>query len=211
MSNLILNGLTNYWPFWNSTYDFIGNAHASDFSGKLSYGLNKFDFKSSAVQLNSGNYLKIKAGVYFSGDFTVSCFFKFNNFVAYTGVFGFGETCGVSAYTSRDHDLCIVIYPLSGNNNYICSAVNSIQINVWYYFAFTLNNYYYNLYLNGNSVASMTGSVKPLNITRNINHFATPNSTENIDISSFKIYNRALSSSEVKNEFDNYSNSWVKI
>lgn len=213
MTNLILNGLINYWPFWNSTYDFIGNAHATS---QLSYGLNKFNINNSAIKIDSGKYLQVPEGVYFSGDFSVSCFFKYTRYYTNARIFDFGveRAKDVVDFTlSSSSKLCIEMFE-SSSADVRCTNTN-IQMNRWYFVVFTLSNKNYTFYLDGTSDMSVTDNRIPMNVTRKLNYFGKSfvptEPTGNVDISDFKIYNRTLTSTEIKNEYNNYANNWKII
>jgi len=188
--------------------DVVGGANLY---GGVNYSFvpDRFCSPNSAIYFNSG-YLQVPTGVYFSGNFTVTAWIYLKSYQSNSRIFDFGNGLRSDNVFSRTS--------LNGSLNgftFIGSLLSSIQtsstinLNEWYFISFVLSRTTGLIYVNGNQVGSGTLNV-PKNITRTSNYigksnFGNPNADAIYD--EFKIYQVALSSDEIMNEYQNSSNN----
>ena len=208
--------LINYWPMSNLS-DVVGGVNL--FGGSnYSFTYDRFCSANSAIYFNSG-YLQVPAGVYFSGDFTVTAWIFLKSYQSNSRIFDFGNG------RANDNVLLTMVETnpqIKGNifksssPLYINSSATSslINLNEWYFISFVLNGTTGYVYVNGSQVVN--GSLHaPNNITRTTNFIAKSNwaSHSNADAiyDEVKIYKGALSSSDILNEYQISSNNGKKI
>lgn len=151
------------------------------------------------------NYLVAPAGVYFNGDYTISAWVKVGSVKNWARVIDFGNgpnsnnvILGASKTTSGNpfttvYRGAIITEDIGGSQK--------LPLNEWVYLVATLQGETATLYLNGNSIASARSQI-PLGIVRYNNYIGKSNWASDqqpeMSIKSLKIYNRALSPEEVK-------------
>jgi len=194
----------------NNLSDVVGGANL--FGGSsYSFTTDRFGTPNSAIYFNQG-YLQAPSGVYFSGDFTVTAWIHLKSYKYFSSILEFSNgmysdnidllmyesTCYLSAYVYR-----------GSSKQYFETSLSSIVINLnkWYFVAFVLNNTTGFIYVNGNQIANGTLFV-PNNIVRTKNYIAGTSwylTDYNADAiyDEIKIYQGALSSSEIMFEFIN--------
>jgi hypothetical protein len=189
--------------------DVVGGANL--FGGSsYSFTYDRFCSPNSAIYFNRG-YLQVPTGVYFSGNFTVTAWIYLKSYQFWTRIFDFGN--------GRDSDNVLSRTSLNGSLNgftFIGSSSSSIQtsstinLNEWHFISFVLSRTTGLIYVNGNQVGSGTLKV-PKNITRTSNFIGKSNWQRDSDADAiydeFKIYQGALSSDEIMNEYQNSSNN----
>jgi len=190
--------------------DVVGEANL--FGGSsYSFTYDRFCSPNSAIYFNQG-YLQVPTGVYFSGDFTVTVWIYLKSYLSWSRIFDFGNgSPNENVYLSiidTNSKLQGYIWRVSSESRLDTSSI--ISLNQWYFIAFVLKGTTGSIYANGNQVA--TGSLLiPINVVRTNNFigknnwYGFPNTDAIYD--EFKIYQLALSSSDIINEFNISSNN----
>ena len=226
--NLVIYDATNtpYWGLSNSKFCifliiYLSMSNLTDLiSGANLFGGSSYSFVSdrfgspnSAIYFNKG-YLQVPAGVYFSGDFTVTAWIYLKSYQSFSRIFDFGNGEGsdnvilaMSETTSQIRGF--TFYKSSYSYSDIMSS-SKVNLNEWYFVSFVLSDTTGFIYVNGNQVASGTLNV-PNNITRKSNYIGKSNTTvyPNADAiyDEIKIYQGALSSDYIMNEYQISSNN----
>jgi hypothetical protein len=194
----------NYWPMSNLS-DVVGG---SDLFGGSSYSFvsDRFCTQNSAIYFNKG-YLQVPEGVYFSGDFTVTAWINLKSYQYYSRIFDFGNGQGIDNIGLAMLETTVQMYGFSFKYKSITTIQKSsikINLNEWYFISFVLSSTTGYIYVNGNQVTNGTLLV-PNNIIRTSNYIGKGNwaSNSNADAiyDELKIYQGALSSKEIMNEF----------
>jgi hypothetical protein len=201
-----LNGLINYWPIDQDTFDLVGSADLQAASSNASLASDRFGQVNRAIYCNSG-YYQIPAGVYFSGDFTI---------IAWAQIIQVNKDSRlIDCGNGRFLDNIIVV--LTNANTTKTSAKNyyyisnspaalgnlSLALNQWYHVTNVLYNKTLSLYINGNLVGATSVPSQPRNVIRKscfIGHsnWYPVDKDANAYFDDIKIYNRALSLSEIQ-------------
>ena len=184
--------------------DVVGGA---DLFGGSSYSFvsDRFCTKNSAIYFNK-SYLQAPNGIYFSGDFTVTAWIYLKTYQSFSKFFDFGngqESNNVFlAMIETSPKICGFTLIDSLQSLIETSAI--IKLNKWYFISYVLSNKIGYIYVNGNQMTNGTLLV-PKNIMRTSNYIGKSNwaSNSNADAiyDEFKIYQGALSSKEIMNEF----------
>jgi hypothetical protein len=202
-----------YWPMSNLS-DVVGGANLFNGSS-YSFTYDRFFSANSAIYFNKG-YLKVPNGVYFSGDFTFTAWIYLKSYQSWSRIFDFGNGSpsdnvflGMINATSQ-----IKGNILNGSSFSSIKASSSISLNEWYFISFVLSGTTGFIYVNGNQVANGTLNV-PKNITRTHNYIGKSYSRSHLNADAiydeFKIYEGALSSSDIMNEYKISSNNGKQI
>jgi hypothetical protein len=202
---------SNYWRMSNLS-DVVGGANL--FGGSsYSFVPDRFCSPNSAIYFNKG-YLQVPNGVYFSGDFTVTAWIYLKSYQSWSRIFDFGngkqsDNIYLSMIgTTSNMEACI--YNGSSYANGILDTLPIISLNQWYFISFISNSRTGYVFVNGNQVKTGTLNV-PNNIIRTSNFIGKNNWADNLFADAiydeFKIYQRALSSVEIMNEYKINSNN----
>jgi len=204
--------MINWWEFRNNLLDNTGGA---TLFGGINYSFvpDRFCTLNSAIYLNSG-YLQVPNGVYFSGSyasFTVWIYLK--SYQYYSRIFDFGngpcsDNVGLAMFETSSQ-----IYGLTCQNSSksfkSLKAQSIINLNQWYFVAFVLSGTSGYIYVNGSLITNGT-LFAPNNIIRTNNYIGKSNriTDSNADAiyDEIKIYQGALSSSAIMNEYNIQSN-----
>jgi hypothetical protein len=194
----------------NNLSDVLGGANLF---GGLSYSFvpDRFCSLNSAIYFNRG-YLQVPAGVYFSGDFTVTAWIYLKSYQYYSRIIDFG-------IENNDYNIVIAVSSntsiIYGKVYYLTNIQKSPQIinlNQWYFISFVLSGTTGYIYVNGDQKATGTLLV-PNNITRKNNYIGKSNyfNQANADAiyDEIKIFKGALSSNDILNEYKNSSNNGI--
>jgi len=179
--------------------------------GNYSFVPDRFCTPNSAIYFNKG-YLLVPEGIYFSGDFTVTAWINLKSYQSYyPRIFDFGnvknnDNVGIAFFETPSQ---IYGYTFFGSSYKIVKAPSIINLNEWYFISFVLNGTTGYFYLNGNQEATGTLPI-PNNIMRTSNYigkgnFGDPNADAIVD--EIKIYQVALTSSQIMNEYMISSNN----
>jgi hypothetical protein len=201
----------NYWPMSNLS-DVVGEANL--FGGfNYSFVPDRFCTPNSAIYFNSG-YLQVPTGVYFLGDFTFTAWIYLKSYQLWTTLFDFGNGSpndnvylGMYNQTNETNTMYASVY-----NFFTYKAIQTksiIDLNKWYFLSFVLSKTKGYVYVNGNEISNGTLFV-PNNLNRTSNYFGKSN-YDNISYADaiydeIKIYQIALSSSQIMNEYQISSN-----
>ena len=192
----------NYWPLENNTLDMKGTAHL--YNGvNASFTKDRFENENSAIRLTYG-YYQVPAGVYFSGDFTISIWIRLNEHVSWARIidFGNGETSNNIILASSNgvpaQPVLLIYYDTNPNTR--VSAIPSLEIGNWTHVAFTFDGTTGKIYMNGTFSAQNYFS-RPDQTTRIYNYVGKSNiaidTNLNADLDDLMIFNRSLSDSEI--------------
>jgi hypothetical protein len=174
---------------------------------------DRFCSPNSAIYFNKG-YLQVPSGVYFSGDFTVTAWIYLKSYQSNSRIFDFGNG------NASDNVLLTMAGKTSqikGNiyNKTVTSSIittsSKINLNQWYFISFVLSGRTGYIYVNSSHQA-ITGTLfVPKNIQRTSNYIGKSNwgVDPNADViyDEIKIFQGALSSSDIMNEYQNSSNN----
>ena len=200
---------SNYWPMSNLT-DVVNGANL--FGGSsYSFTCDRFGSENSAIYFNKG-FLEVPSGVYFSGDFTFTAWIYLKSYQSLSRIFHFSNgQASDEIYLSMIRTTSIIeacIY--KGSLPKFIDTSSIINLNKWYFISFVLSGTTGYIYVNGSQVGTGTLNV-PNNIIRTANYIGKSNnpSDSNADAvyDEFKIYQRALSSVEIMNEYKINSNN----
>jgi hypothetical protein len=186
--------LINYWPMNNLT-DLVGGANL--FGGSsYSFVPDRYGSVDQAIYFNQG-YLQVPAGVYFTGDFTVTAWIYLKSYQSYSRIIDFDGyiILGMTSTTSQ-------IFGKIFQNFETSPPI--INLNEWYFISFVLSGTTGYIYVNGKQV--ITGLLQiPNNIARTNNYIGKSNwaSDSNADAiyDEIKIFKGALSSTDILNEY----------
>ena len=192
----------------SNTIDVVGVSNINGtFNNYLDY--DRFNNPNSATYLNNGS-LTIPPGVYFAGDFSVSFWINFKSLNNDTSIFEFGNdgqsdiiSISVLIYSDRSYYKVMIL----GIDSLCYNEINEqaqILNNKWYFIAFVLRGNTVFFYIDGLNTYSNT-ICSPNLVFRKINQIGNSSNqfylNLNGTISDFKIYNKALLSSDLSVEF----------
>jgi hypothetical protein len=209
--NIILESksIINYWPMSNLS-DVAGGANLFG-GGNYSFTSDRFCSPNSAIYFNKG-YLQVPDGVYFSGDFTFTAWIYLKSYQHFSRFFDFGNgkidnaILGINSTTSKIrgniYNMSVSVSPI------ITSSV--INLNEWYFISFVLSGTTGYIYVNGNQIKNGASKI-PNNILRTNNYIGKSNWASHLNADAiydeFKIYQVALSSSNIMTEYKISSNN----
>jgi hypothetical protein len=202
--------LINYWPMSN-LYDAVGGANLFG-GGNYSFTSDRFGSPNSAIYFNKG-YLQVPEGVYFKGDFTFTAWIYLKSYQSYSRIFDFGNGTAndVLAMNASSSKISGLIYNRSFELYIHASSI--INLNKWYFISFVLNGTTGYIYVNGSQVA-INKLLVPNNITRTRNYIGKSNWPTGINADAiydeFKIYEGALTSTFILNEYQSSLNNGIK-
>jgi hypothetical protein len=197
----------------DSLNDVVGGANL--FGGSYnSYAPDRFNTPNSAIYFNQG-YLQAPEGVYFSGDFTVTAWIHLKSYRYFSSIIEFSngiysDNVDLLMYKS-DPYLSAYVYQGS-SEKYFEASLSPIIINLnqWYFVAYVLSGKTGYIYVNGNQIANGTLNI-PNNVIRKYNYIGgtiwTFNSNADAIYDEIKIYNLALSSSIIMDQYSISSNN----
>jgi len=193
--------------------DVVGGANL--FNGlKYSFVPDRCNSLNSAVYLNKG-YLQVPPGVYFKGDFTFTAWIYLKSYQYYSRIFDFGngilsDNVALSMNGTTSKMLAFIFQGSNLLQTTLSTSPPEINLNQWYFVAFVLNGTKSYIYVNGSQVGNGTSHV-PNNIQRTRNYIGKSN-WDGIDANAdaiydeIKIYQVALSSADIMNEYQISSN-----
>jgi hypothetical protein len=197
--------MIHFWEFSNALSDNIGGA---TLFGGLNYSFvkNRFCSLNSAIYLNKG-YLKVPSGVYFSGSYaTLTVWIYLKSYQFQSRIFDFGngpdsDNVGLSMFDTSSQ--------MFGFTVSYFTTQPIINLNQWYFVAFVFSGTTSYIYVNGSQIANGTLQA-PNNTIRTSNYIGKSNwkTDSNADAiyDDMKIYQGALSSVAIMNEYDTQSN-----
>jgi hypothetical protein len=197
--------LINYWPMSNLT-DLISGSNL--FGGSsYSFTFDRFNSPNSAIYFNQG-YLQVPSSVYFSGDFTFTAWIYLKSYKTNSRFFDFGNGESSNNIGLAMSGLTSKIYGFILKNSILLQIQTSsiINLNEWYFISFVLRSTTGCIYVNGIQVANSSFNV-PNNLQRTSNFIGKSNWGVDSNIyadakyDEFKIYQGALSSTDIMNEY----------
>ena len=198
--------------------DVVGGANMYGGSS-YSFTYDRFCNAYSAIYFNVG-YLQAPAGVYFSGNFTITVWAYLLSYQSLSRIIDFGNA--IESYSDN-----MVLY-MSCSGNKIAGALFNvstmssltiqsplIQLNSWYHFAFVLSGSIGYIYVNGNLAGSMNNMYIPRNVLRIYNYIgrncdsSKPNINATFD--DLRIYAGALSAAQILTDYRTSSMNGIYI
>ena len=194
---------------------------SSLYGSGFAFTFDRFCNPNSAILLQNV-YLQAPPAVYFSGDFTVSAWMNWRAFTENTRIIDFGNGApSDNIFFSFDRNLNLyagIHYTKPRDNSYTNTNSTStiLKTNNWFHVAFVLNGNIGTIYVNG--IVRGTGSNMnvPRNVTRTLSYIGKSNwernPLANAVFDELKIYNVALSSDLIQNDYNTSSNNgWFKV
>lgn len=205
----LTNGLIAYYPFNGSGNDESGNAYNATLINCL-FATNRLGAANASCKLNGTNGFAILPSLSFGSQFTFSAWFQFDALSgrSFQRVFDFGNGVGVdNIILCQDTTTTAIRFELDGSTaspgNSMVKTPAILQTGRFYQAVCVLTNgNTMTLYLNGELVGSQNLSFTYRQNTRTNNFFGKSNwavdSLFKGSIDDVRIYNRALSPSEVQ-------------
>lgn len=206
------NGLIVHLPMNGNANDISGNGFNGTISGGVVAAADRFGNAGQALQFTGNNgHIQLPASTYFNGSpFTVTVWanrasnadwnrcFDFGNGSANNNVL-FAFTNGTTGRAAAE------TYNGTIQGGRIDAGTsNATPLNQWIFFAYTWENGTGRIFVNNNLVASGAQSA-PVDIVRTLNYIGRSNWTQDAYFTGFmddfRIYNRALNSTEIRNLF----------
>ena len=204
------NGLVAYYPFNGNANDGSGNDNDGTVNG-ATLTSDRNGNNNSAYTFDGSSYIELPDGIYFDGPFTISGWVKISEHCNWCRLVDF------SSENQQNH----VSFSLSqnrsgqprgdvsGNNNSILSDT-SIPLNKWSQILWKYDGEFTEMFINGNKVAVEKWSNPPLAVNRTDNWIGrsnwenSPTKDERTRglIDDIRIYDRALSASEVSELYE---------
>ena len=195
-------GLINYWPMDNNATDKIGNANM--YNGyNVQFVDDRFGKPNSAIRFSDG-YYQVPSGVYFNGDYTIAVWVKINVQIPSSRIIDFNNGCYM--------DNTILATSNMGNSQpylqqFISTFESKLASNLalitgqWTHLVVTLNEMTGSIYINGLLTSQVFNIYTPKYVNRTSNFIGKSCSADDgnlqADLDDLRIYNRALSQSEI--------------
>ena len=195
---------TSYPQIGTSVYDFSGRNNNGTLFNNTGWSSNGwFTFDGTDDYINCGN----NSSLAIVGDITIYALVYFNSFGGYNGIVGKTSANSVPAsfdyYTTPNNPTSLSFLRGNGSSFTTVTSNQNISLNRWHQIAVTMNGTNVTHYLNGTSngtgILSTTvgDNGDPLFIGNRGDFFTDMNG----NISSVQIYSRALSTSDVKQNY----------
>lgn len=189
--------------------DIVGAAHLYGGTNFI-YVHDRYNNPKSAIYLHQG-FLQVPGGVYFNGDFSMSCWLKLRADQKWVRIIDFGnaqnaDNIFITTFGSKSNLGVGSSYDI--NNKSIFSSRNTeLRLEVWYHVATVLKNQTASVYVNGELRSQSAGDMLvPRNVFRTENYFGRSNFQESdldaeVVLDEMKIYRGALTDQEIFDEF----------
>ncbi|MES2389620.1 MAG: LamG-like jellyroll fold domain-containing protein [Bacteroidota bacterium] len=208
----ISGGMRFYFPFENSSNDMSGNG-INPTAGAVTYTTDRFGRANGAAQFNGvSNYLKLPAANYVNGDFTVTAWVKPTAVSLYKRLLVFSNGTGNNPiimcfdHTNRHPDFEVWN---TGYSTSTASHSNVAQNNVWYHVVYRMKSDTMQIFVNGVGGTRIYAGAEPsiggtpgyrTNLVTSIKYIGRSeyvNQYASMALDELRMYNRALSNSEV--------------
>lgn len=210
------NGLIAYWPFNGNASDESGNNNNGIVNG-ATLTIDRFGNQSSAYSFDGvTNFIETNntIGNFGQSDFTISSWIESINgnlggcYIGKRSVGTYGNQWTGGIVTSTKEISWDIDADNTGTNHYTMYSISSLNSSNWYNIVFKREGLIWKIYINGVEDATLTTSniqninnTAPLTIgARYWNSSLTSYFTGKID--DIRIYNRALSDSEIASLFN---------
>ncbi|CAF1078983.1 unnamed protein product [Brachionus calyciflorus] len=199
--------LVSYWPITDSSLKDVSNAQNLYEQTKFGFISDRFGNSNSAFRLSNGS-VRAPAGIYFSGNFSITGWARLNAYQKHQRFIDFckelySDHILVSLSGSSNE---IYFYTYNGKTRFMFESTTVLPLNIWHHVAFTSAGPVMKIYVNGTLVANKTqiesNTVQSINRFYNYfgkSLFGDPNA--NCDYDDLKIYSKELSGSEIEKEF----------
>ena len=196
----------------SSLSDVIGKMN---FYGEIniSFVSDRFNNKDSAIEINSG-YLIVPPGKYFTNNFTITIWINLKSNQTWTTIIDFGN--------GRQQNNILLGFFYNSLNCFVFNAehkrllnVKKINLHEWYHISFVVNGTKGHLYLNGVEFAHSVFMLPALGTLRSKNFIGKSNwedipNNSNFLIDELKIFNGALSSDKIIDDYRNHVENFKK-
>lgn len=213
-----MNGLKNYWPIRNDLYDWPGSMNmypgpSMAAGGSVSLSQDKFGNINGSIFLNNG-YYQVPSGIYFDGSFSILAWVKLNSKVSGMKLIDFSNGNGVNTVAIQLIDPVNKTVPsfISNTNMGNTAVTTSFTFNMsqWYHVAGVMDGLNAYLYVDGSLVGSTTGPALVPAVNRTQCYFGRSSyypgdKDANAYFDEIKIYNRALSLTDIQNDINMFS------
>ena len=183
--------MINYWSIDNHAKDTVGGAHMLN-GYNVEFVEDRFGKPNSAIRFSDG-YYQVPPGVYFNGDFSVAVWVKINVRIQWASLIDFSYDY---FYYHRNN----VIITSQPAYKQLTSNL-ALSIGQWTYLVVTLIENTASIYINGILAAQVFNSEIPTYANRTLNFIGKSCSANDgnlwADLDDLRIYNRALSQSEI--------------
>ena len=209
-------GLIAYYPFNGNANDESGNGNDGTVNG-VTLTTDRNGNKDSAYDFDGTGYIDCPDGAYFDGDFTVSGWVKLREYSNWGRLIDFANN-GLTAnpFQINPHVTLTLSAETSGQprgdvtgNPFVRSGA-SLPLNQWAQVTWKYEKNTTSLYINGEKVTEETWNIPPAAVVTTDNWIGrsnwenTPTNDERTNgvLDDIRIYNRALSESEVTRLYD---------
>jgi len=193
------------YPFNNSVADVSGNGFTATLNGGAAVTAN-------ALSLNGNTaHASLPQGILNSAnDVTVATWVKLDTITTWSRIFDMGNNTSAYMYITPKSSTGFPRFGIkNGGAEQIIDGASALPTSTWAHLAVTISGNIGKLYINGDSVAVNTGiTINPSDFGATINNYigrsqfaADPYIKGSID--EFRIYNRPLSSAEIKTMVQN--------
>jgi hypothetical protein len=200
------SGLINYWKFDGDFQDQIGNSDLIKYSAvNTDLTMDREGNYDSALELSNG-YIQVPNGYYFSGQFTFTTWIKLKSKRSYARIIDFGDKQRHNVVIStNDYGSQIIVYIFDGPYKSELKSDYKMDFNKWTHLSVVVEK-------NGNTEIYFDGNLDKkgkLNVPRSYlrtqnfigkSNWGNDNADECLD--EIKIFNRALSEYEIKQNFN---------
>jgi hypothetical protein len=213
--DIVLNGSVSatagpiaYYPFNGDANDESGNGNNGTIYGNAVFAADRFGVANSAIRLNgAGEFIQIpdSPSFYFNYPITLSAWIYLNDNTkgGIVGQWGYGGLGG-DAYVLYITGTKLATYvPRPGLAHYEIQSTSSLATGLWYHVSMVSTGSLVTLYINGNAdkseavTVAQVDSYQPVKIGLEERFYGSQNYLNGI-IDSVRIYNRALSASEIQ-------------
>ena len=188
--------------------DVIGGANL--YNGlNYAYVPDRFNNPNSAIYLQKG-YLQVPAGVYFSGDFTITAWVEFNSTQYYQRIIDFNNinSDGVPSdnviFCLKRMSLNLFINTFFSYKKLDYVVPSRLNLKQWYHLAYVLQGKTGTVYVDGVNVGSGPQN-SPNNVTRYNNFigksWSSGDALADATYDDIKIYKGALQASDILNDY----------
>lgn len=201
-------GLLLYYPMNGNANDASGNSLNGVTNAGVSAAIDRFGYANAALKCNGTNgYIDAADANYFTGtDFTISAWVKVGAYATWSRLMDFGNGPGnnnvliglTNGTTGRP---AAEIYINAATGGQITSPSTQLPLNQWALVTWSWSAGTGRLYINGTQQVQ-GAQTSPVNVLRTLNYIGRSNwagdAYANATFDDFRIYNRLLSTSEMR-------------
>ena len=216
MAQVPTNSLAAYYPFNNNTLDYVGARHGVS-AGVAQYGTDRWGAPNACYDVvDNTNYINLPSDYWIHGDYSVSAWVKVKQVMPFPRLYDFGngyminDVVGLISHSGSGNAGPAISYCLNTNTETHLFSQNALSLNDWHHLVFVSNATQVLVYIDGVLDGSSTGNFVPENIYRTQNKIGGSNAPLNdatsAFIDDFRLYDRAITSEEVTQLFEEPEN-----